>query len=74
MLGVALEGKDEEGTEAARLSIKRVPGKPCILDEDGEPYRGPDGFARACHDAIYRELPPKAPRNDPPAQPDFMEI
>ena len=56
VIGVGLKGKDREADDAARLSIKRLPGQPVELDQNGEPYFGPEGFVSACRAAVDQEF------------------
>ena len=54
VFGIAFEDKDKPiNTEAAVLSIIRVPGTQVVFDN----YIGADGFLRACQDAVEGKLP-----------------
>lgn len=55
VLGVAFEGKTEQETLAAKLSIECLPGKPVELNEHGEAYN----FTEACEAALNNEFLPK---------------
>jgi len=68
VIGVAFEGTRLEGsfnneylkdTEAAQLSIERLPGQPVILDQNGKAFTGPKGFLQACMLAIDGEFMPE---------------
>jgi phosphoribosylcarboxyaminoimidazole (NCAIR) mutase len=66
VIGVALEGKTQEDDFAAITAISRLPGQPVEMDDDGQPYFGPEGFARACQAAVTAEfLPRDVERKDP---------
>ncbi len=57
MIGVAFEGKTEEDTLAAILSIKKVPGTQVVYKDHQGDFIGEDGFRRACHFAVNGKLP-----------------
>lgn len=70
VIGVGLGEPGTESYEAARLSIKELPGRTVVMDEViGEPYMGTEGFGIALNRALMGELPPSAPAAQKP--PDF---
>ncbi len=71
VIGVGLGEEGSEALEAARLSMKQLPGEPVVMDDvHGEPYMGVPGLRRALLQAISGELPPRRPRIAKPAQLD----
>lgn len=56
VVGVALQGKTDRETTAARLSIEELPGNPVVLMKYGQVYTGIGGFAAACEDACTKEF------------------
>ena len=54
VIGVAFEGKTEEDTQAAILSIKKVPGTQVVFNDA---FVGENGFLSACRKAVEDELP-----------------
>lgn len=72
VVGVALGKPGTEEFEAARLSIKQLPGQPVVMDEQtGEPYAGANGFDAVLNRIAFGELPPPQPRETKPAQFDI---
>lgn len=62
VIGVGLGQPGTEAYEAARLSIKELPGQPVIMDEpSGEPYMGCEGLKAALDRIACGELPPPKP-------------
>lgn len=55
VIGVAFRGKTRQSTLAAILSIIEVPGNQVIFDR--KRHVGRKGFANACYDAVYADLP-----------------
>ncbi len=70
VIGVGFAG-DNGASEAARLSIEQLPGRPVVLKPDGTAYFGPEGFADACRAAVEHEFLPAVPRESKPAQFDL---
>jgi len=69
VIGVGVDGPTPEDHDAARLSIKRLPSGPVVINEvQGEPYMGPDGFHAAIMRVAYGELPPSAKPSGKPAE------
>lgn len=63
VIGVAFQGKTDEETQAAILSIQQVPGTQVIFNGA---YVGENGFLSACRKAIEDDLPPiKVPNPKP---------
>ncbi|MBI3957141.1 MAG: AIR carboxylase family protein [Candidatus Kerfeldbacteria bacterium] len=63
VVGVALGESGTESFEAARLSIKQLPGQPVVMNElTGEPYAGPAGFNEVLARIAFGELPPSQPQ------------
>lgn len=58
VIGVGLDGQDEADKLAARLSIEQLPGKPVLLNGEGEAYYGPEGMVAACRAAVEHEFLP----------------
>lgn len=59
VVGVALGQPGTEAFEAARLSIKELPGQTVVMDEQtGEPYAGANGLDAALWRIAVGELPP----------------
>jgi phosphoribosylaminoimidazole-succinocarboxamide synthase len=72
VVGVALGKPGAEPFEAARLSIKELPGAPVVMDElSGTVYSGPEGIAQALRRILTGELPPPPPRPPKPARFDI---
>jgi len=60
VIGVGLEGKNNEYDLAAKVSISCLPGEPVVLDSRGginRAYFGRDGFLEACYRAVHDEFP-----------------
>lgn len=57
VIGVAFEGRTQESTLAAQLSISQVPGTQVVYGDDQGPFVGSEGFLRACQFAVNGELP-----------------
>ncbi len=78
VIGVAFAGKTESQNLAALLSIKELPDQRVILDQDGKPYFGPEGFMAACRSAYEDEFlmptrpTPKPAKLDEPLLPPYM--
>lgn len=68
VIGVAFTGKQPEHTQAAVDSIKYVPGTQVVMDADGEPFVGSEGFLAACQRAATLDL-----REIVPAKPKVVE-
>jgi len=56
VLGVALRGKTEKASQAARLSIEELPGNPVVLADGETAYFGAEGFVAACKAAMTVEF------------------
>jgi phosphoribosylcarboxyaminoimidazole (NCAIR) mutase len=61
VIGVGFNGTREQ-TEAARLSIKCLPGQLVLMDGQ-EPYMGPEGFYAAARAAVEHEFLRVPPEN-----------
>ena len=69
VIGVALGSLGTESFDAAKLSIKELPGCPVVMDEiHGEVYAGVEGIVQALTRINEGELPPPRARVVPPAQ------
>lgn len=69
VVGVALGQPGTEAFEAARLSIKELPGQPVVMDEQtGEPYTGAKGLNAALWRIREGELPPPTVSEPKPAK------
>ena len=68
VIGVALEGSEENDLEAAKLSIKNLPGKPVITSTYGEPFTGVDGLDVAIRRIVNHDddLYPQIKFKEPP--------
>ncbi len=63
VIGLALGEPHTESFEAARLSIKQIPGQPVVMDESlGEPYANVSGFDAILRRLVNGELPPPVVR------------
>lgn len=72
VVGVALGQPGTEAFEAARLSIKELPGQPVVMDEQtGEPYVGAKGLDDALWRVATGELPPPTVSESKPAKYDI---
>jgi phosphoribosylaminoimidazole-succinocarboxamide synthase len=72
VVGVALGQPGTEAFEAARLSIKELPGQPVVMDEQtGEPYAGANGLDAALWRIAEGELPPPTVSEPRPAKHDI---
>lgn len=67
---VAFEGKTEEETLAAILSIEKVPGHQMVFTRE---HVGSDGFLLACKKAVEEPLPLITVKNPPPHQKRSIE-
>jgi len=61
VVGVGMSQPDTEAFEAARLSIKQLPGETVVMDLNGEPYMGIRGLRSALDRIINGEMPPPKP-------------
>lgn len=69
VVGLALGEPRTEPFEAARLSIKCIPGQPVIMDElTGEPYANVQGFESIIARILSGEFPPPPVRASKPAK------
>ena len=65
VIGVALGDPGTEALEAAKLSIKQLPGQPVMMDEiRGEVYAGEKGLQAALERLDIGELPPPSRREE----------
>lgn len=65
VIGVGLLGSTADATDAARLAIEQIPGKPVVLNRDGRAFMGSEGLCEALFVACDSEFLPRTPVNKP---------